>query len=68
MHILIRNIGSTNDGQQINLRITNESEYRAWNSRTNGVKKAGEGAFGSVNMLGPRAIGSRPASKFWNNL
>ena len=38
MHILFRDVGTVN-GQSIWLRITNESEYRAWNPRHNGVKR-----------------------------
>ena len=40
----------------IDLRITNESEYRAWDAKLNGIKAARErGAFGSINLLGPRS-------------
>ena len=42
----------------VDLRITNESEYRAWDASMNGIN----GAFGVVNLLGPRAPG-RP--RFW---
>ena len=72
MHILIRNLGTTPEGAQINLRITNESEYRAWNARHNGVKRTGAGAnsgsFGVINLLGPRTPLQKPYSSYWNDL
>lgn len=42
----------------LDLRITNESEYRAWRSVRNGIKIDGHGAHGVVNLLGPRAVGA----------
>jgi hypothetical protein len=42
-HILFRRLGTTESGvdrgREVWLRITNESEYRAWNPRHNGVKR-----------------------------
>ena len=53
------------------LRITNETEYRAWNPRHNGVKRQSdgvrEGHFGAINLLGPRSTAQLPTYKFWND-
>ena len=53
------------------MRITNETEYRAWNPRHNGVKRRQEGmrvgVLGAINLLGPRDATQRPADKFWND-
>ena len=53
------------------LRITNETDYRAWNPRHNGVKRQEEGTrvgfFGAVNLLGPRTVDQRPLDRFWND-
>ena len=53
------------------LRVTNETTYRAWNSRQNGVKRQssgdGEGFFGAINLLGPRSVNQRPASQYWSD-
>ena len=42
----------------IDLRIVNETEYRAWNIRLNGIKRqmvgSRSGAFGVINLKGPR--------------
>ena len=42
-------------------RITNESEYRAWNVNVNGIKRqtgqvdsSRRGYFGAINLLAPR--------------
>ena len=60
--IYIENVGEYS-GSQIDLRITNETAYRAWNPRMNGVVRQlngrGErsGFFGALNVLAPRAPG-----------
>lgn len=63
--IYIENVGVTDYGEQIDLKITNETEYRAWNPTVNGLaSRAGsksqtekfgqDGNFSVVNVLGPR--------------
>jgi len=57
--VLIRDIGTNTLGssEPIDMRITNITEYHAWRTRWNGVKRtgvAGESSFGVVNLLGPR--------------
>lgn len=55
------------------MRVTNETEYRAWNPRHNGVKRQAAGAnfgfFGAINLLGPRDPNriqtATPANKLW---
>ena len=68
--IYIANIGRHSSGEQIDLRIVNQSEYRAWNQNLNGVKRRSQGAisghFGVINLLGPRSAAQRPFDKFWN--
>ena len=66
MHILIENVGAQTDytttpptSRPVWMRITNESEYRAWRTVHNGIKRTGgaasnAGFFGVVNLLGPR--------------
>lgn len=59
--MLFRGVGNTLDtNQEIWMRVTNESTYRAWNPRHNGVKRRSEGTstgfFGALNLLGPRSI------------
>jgi hypothetical protein len=79
-HVLLQNLGvkQTYDGNgvvtrsdQLWLLISNESEYRAWNPRPNGVKRTSwgtmTGSFGAINLLGPRSSTSRPANKFWHS-
>jgi hypothetical protein len=45
-------------GESIDLRITNTTEYRAWNPATNGLKEAdSSGAFVMINLLAPRHEG-----------
>ena len=44
-------------GEVIDLRITNLTEYHAWDTQWNGVKRvdiAGDDSFAVVNLLGPR--------------
>jgi hypothetical protein len=52
------------------MRIVNETTYRAWNPRHNGVKRQSEGVlegfFGAINLLGARLTSQRPTAKFWN--
>ena len=75
MAVFIRDIGkyTTEQGvdHDISLRITNMSEYRAWNPRHNGVKRQGigdeTGFFGAINLLGPRSALQRPYDKFWTD-
>ena len=62
-HVLFRNMGFAINGAEIWMRITNETEYRAWNPRHNGVKRQEEGTtvgmFGAINLLGPRSTTQR---------
>ena len=48
------------------LRVTNQSEYRAWRTGVNGITRRTQGAvtgyFGSINLLGPREPSMRPQS------
>ena len=62
--VLYKTVGFTRPPlpyEAIDLRITNESEYRAWRVRLNGIKRrtVGDitGYFGVINLLGPRALG-----------
>lgn len=59
--------GMTSAGEPIDMRLTNLSEYRGWNTALNGIKiKSGQtafGAFGALNLLGPRLS---TQSSFWN--
>ena len=41
-------------GGPVDLRITNQTEYRAWNIFINGIKRKTNGAFGVVNLQAPR--------------
>ena len=65
--IYISNVGTTQEGTQLDLRITNESEYRAWSVYLNGVKRVQRdsvsGYFCVVNLLAPRASNQR---RHWN--
>ena len=75
MHVLIANLGSAEtvqaDGsriqRQIWLSITNASEYRAWNSRHNGIKRRSEGekegAFGAQTIVPAPCPGLHRAPK-----
>jgi hypothetical protein len=74
-HILFRNLGNVTDHttrlpKVLWMRIVNESTYRAWNPRHNGVKRQSEGVlegfFGAINLLGARTTSQRPTAKFWN--
>ena len=42
------------DAEPIDMRITNVSEYRAWRTAANGLSRDHHGAFGVINLLGPR--------------
>ena len=68
--ILMRGLGTTPDNNRIDLRITNESEYRAWREAINGIKVQNDnndvGYFGVINLLGPRSPTMRPYHKFWH--
>ena len=62
--VLYKTVGFTRPPlpyEAIDLRITNESEYRAWRVRLNGIKRRTQGDitgyFGVINLLGPRALG-----------
>ena len=62
--ILYQTVGFTRPPlayEAIDLRVTNETEYRAWRIRLNGIKRqrTGDsfGYFGVINLLGPRAPG-----------
>ena len=52
--IYYRGLATLEDGSNVNLRITNLTEYRAYEPFRNGVKAKAGGAFGVVNLLGPR--------------
>jgi hypothetical protein len=71
MHVLIRGLGSTPAGEPISLLVRNESEYRPWNSRHNGVKRSREGSnagsFVAINLLGPRSASQSPAAMLWHS-
>ena len=66
--IYLGNVGVDPSGFCIDLRITNETEYRANNANVNGVKRelygTTEGFFGVLNLLGPRRPWQRPYYKF----
>ena len=60
--VFYEGLGYTNERAPVSLRVTNESEYRAWNYRLTGIKRRSGieqkvGHFGVVNLLGPRAVG-----------
>ena len=57
----IATLSQVDPSETIGLRITNETEYKAWNTNVNGVKRqrgsvntADEGFFGAINLLAPR--------------
>lgn len=55
-------------GQFVDMRITNLTEYYAWNTRWNGVKIGRDGTtnqFAVVNLLGPRS--DDMPGRIWNN-
>ena len=57
--IYFSNVAEDDAGVQVDLRITNESEYRAWTASNGGASLNGfklpERQFGVVHLLGPRA-------------
>ena len=57
--ILMRSVGTLGRGESIDLRITNESEYRGYNPEINGIKASATtsqtGCFGVINLLAPRS-------------
>ena len=60
--IYLESVGTAPGGEKIDLRIVNQSEYRAWNVEWNGIKREERGfglvgTFGVVNLLGPRVAG-----------
>ena len=73
--ILIHRVGRTASGARIDLRITNETAYRAWSTEWNGVRRQRQywmgtyrvGYFGALNLLGPRSRTQRPIAQFWND-
>jgi hypothetical protein len=69
--LYLRGVGSVCTPPQcrnVDLRITNESVYRAWTSMHNGIKRSASGAaFGALNLLGPRHPSSRPESRVWRS-
>ena len=74
MHVLIKGVGvdkTQGRWDPIWLRITNETEYRGWNVRLNGVKRVDDGEkvgfFGVINLLGPRTTLQRPFDKYWSD-
>ena len=67
---------STGSAIPIDLRVTNETEYRAWNIRLNGIKRQTlgdkSGFFGVINLKGPRLAvqgdGSNTIPRgYWND-
>ena len=44
--IYYSDVGTTADGVRIDLRVTNTSEYRAWNANRNGIN----GVNGVINL------------------
>ena len=84
-HILVRDIflqspqlegtGRYLSTESFWMRITNDTEYRAWNTRSNGIRRVtttttsggtSVAAFMSINLLGPRLPTMRPLDKYWN--
>ena len=66
--IRFRGVGTSATGERIDMRITNETEYRGYNTEINGLKRSlttsGEaGCFAVLNLLAPRT-----ASRIWNTL
>jgi hypothetical protein len=61
--ILFETVGVARTGEPIDMRVTNTSEYRAWNIKLNGIKSQTQGEktgyFGVVNLLGPRSTNQR---------
>ena len=60
-NLYFQTVGYTPEGEGVDLKIENISEYRAWRYIRNGVKReeVGDvvGYFGVINLLGPRALG-----------
>lgn len=76
--IYIRNVGTNviglehtdgvpTNGRQIDMRITNLTEYRAWEPEWNGVKRVepDDYSFAVINLLGPR---KSDWAKHWNEV
>jgi hypothetical protein len=69
--VYVSNVGKTRFGSQIDIRVTNETEYRAWRVGPNGLKRQRSspgsevsGYFLVINLLGPR----EPTQGFyWND-
>ena len=68
-HVLFADIGKMTVNTPMDtvvwLRVTSETEYRAWNQRINGKARVLDddgnfGYFGSINLLGPRNPGQKP--------
>ena len=66
---------AASSNEQVDMMISNETEYRAWNSKWNGlrVKQAPgndtsqtQGAFASINLLGPREPAQSGAVAGWD--
>lgn len=53
--IYIEDIAVSASGDRVDLRITNQSEYRVWNAYWNGIKDPLK-EFGVVHLLGPRQV------------
>jgi hypothetical protein len=53
-HIHYRNVGTMPDGSTIDLRVTNLTEYAAYNPSINSISRKANGSFGVINLLGPR--------------
>ena len=73
--IYFANVGrvtsATGGGEHsLDVRIVNESQYRAWNVNINGIKRRRRdgvaGNFGVINLLGPRDSSQQPAGMRWN--
>lgn len=61
-NIYFANVGTLSTGEKIDMRITNESEYNAFNSAQNGKVDRDDGTFGTINLRTPRASASE-----WHN-
>jgi hypothetical protein len=69
--VYVSNVATTRSGSQIDIRVTNETEYRAWRVGPNGLKRQWSspgaevsGYFLAINLLGPR---EPTQSCYWND-
>jgi hypothetical protein len=66
--IYISGVGVSASGESIDMRISNETEYRAWKAAINGIKQTGSdvessGYFAVINLLAPREASS---GSYWH--